>query len=203
MVQGAVDGAVNAADRHGRPHLVNHSFPRRPSRRGHTAAFKVLDSLFSAKHTSLQEAYALSLGAFRTALRKEQGVAVGTLAADARSRKGTTAAGGSRARSVGRARRVDAARRGRGDSRRVTRSVGRVREAVLREEPVAVPHPGPYDLTSEEYADDLDEVRSIGQLSTAQHAPATRRTLPRSGRRTPPRTTTLSGAGSSTSSRSM
>ena len=47
MVQGAVYGAVNATDRHGRPYLVNRSFPKAsPDAAAATAAFRVLDSLF-------------------------------------------------------------------------------------------------------------------------------------------------------------
>jgi hypothetical protein len=41
MVQGAVYGAVNAADRHGRPYLINRSFPKAsPDAAAATAAYK-------------------------------------------------------------------------------------------------------------------------------------------------------------------
>src|SRR5262245_28837866 len=47
MVQGAVYGAVNAADRHGRPYLVNRSFPKAsPDAAAATGAYKVLSALF-------------------------------------------------------------------------------------------------------------------------------------------------------------
>ncbi len=70
MVQGAVYGAVNAVDRHGRPYLVDRSYPKASAdAAAATAAFRVLDSLFSAtNHTALQTAYDASLlTRFRTA----------------------------------------------------------------------------------------------------------------------------------------
>src|SRR6478672_11372854 len=49
MVQGAVYGAVNAVDRHGRPYLINRSFPHgSDDAAAATAAFRVLDALFPA-----------------------------------------------------------------------------------------------------------------------------------------------------------
>jgi PAP2 superfamily len=85
MVQGAVYGAVNATDRHGRPYLVNRSFPKAsPDAAAATAAFRVLDSLFSATHhTTLQAAYDASLAAIPDGNSKDQGIEVGTMAADA------------------------------------------------------------------------------------------------------------------------
>jgi hypothetical protein len=61
---------------------------------------------------------------------------------------------------------------------------------------------GPYELTVRSTRPTTTR-SSCSARSTAQHAPPTRLTLPRSGRRTRPRTTTLSRAVSSTSSRSM
>ena len=62
MVQGAVYGAVNAVDRHGKPYLVNRSFPKASAdAAAATAAFHVLDSLFPAQHATLQAAYDDSL----------------------------------------------------------------------------------------------------------------------------------------------
>jgi hypothetical protein len=68
MAQGAVYGAVNAVDRHGKPYLVNRSFPKASANAAvATAAFRVLDSLFSATdHATLLAAYNVSLGRFRT-----------------------------------------------------------------------------------------------------------------------------------------
>src|SRR5512133_480482 len=85
MVQGAVYGAVNAIDRHGRPYLVDRSYPKASAdAAAATAAFRVLDSLFSAtNHTALQTAYDASLLAIPNGASKEQGIEVGGLAAAA------------------------------------------------------------------------------------------------------------------------
>ena len=62
MVQGAVYGAVNAVDRHGRPYLVMRSYPKASAEAAAaTAAFRVLDALFPAQHGTLQAAYDASL----------------------------------------------------------------------------------------------------------------------------------------------
>src|SRR3954452_5324349 len=59
MVQGAVYGAVNATDRHGKPYLVNRSFPKASTdAAAATAAYKVLAALFPS--ASLDTAYAAS-----------------------------------------------------------------------------------------------------------------------------------------------
>ena len=85
MVQGAVYGAVNAVDRHGRPYLVDRSYPKASANAAAaTAAFRVLDSLFSATdHAALQAAYDASLLAIPNGASKEQGIEVGEMAADA------------------------------------------------------------------------------------------------------------------------
>jgi hypothetical protein len=85
MVQGAVYGAVNAVDRHGKPYLVNRSFPKASAdAAAATAAFRVLDSLFSATHhATLLAAYNESLGAIPDGDRTDQGIAVGEMAAAA------------------------------------------------------------------------------------------------------------------------
>ena len=50
MVQGAVYGAVNAVDRHGRPYLVKHSYPKASAEAAAaTAAFRVLNTLSRAQ----------------------------------------------------------------------------------------------------------------------------------------------------------
>ena len=82
MVQGAVYGAVNAVDRHGRPYLVNRSYPKAsPDAAAATAAFRVLNTLFPS--AALQTAYDASLAAIPTGAAKESGIQVGTMAADA------------------------------------------------------------------------------------------------------------------------
>src|SRR5579862_7894391 len=84
MVQGAVYGAVNAVDRHGRPYLVSRSFPMAAKDAAvAAAAFTVLDTLFSGQHMSLQAAYDASLAAIPDGALKDNGVAVGLTAAQA------------------------------------------------------------------------------------------------------------------------
>jgi hypothetical protein len=84
MAQGAVYGAVNAVHRHGRPYLINRSFPHgSDDAAAATAAFRVLDTLFPAQHASLQDAYDTSLAAVADGPSKDVGVAVGTMAAEA------------------------------------------------------------------------------------------------------------------------
>src|SRR2546423_13305817 len=84
MVQGAVYGAVNATDRHGRPYLVVRSFPKASTdAAAATAAFRVLDALFPAQHSLLQSEYDASLAAISAGEAKSTGIEVGTMAADA------------------------------------------------------------------------------------------------------------------------
>ena len=82
MVQGAVYGAVNATDRHGRPYLVMHSYPKAsPEAAAATAAFRVLNTLFPS--AALQAAYDASLAGIPNGAAKTTGIEVGTMAADA------------------------------------------------------------------------------------------------------------------------
>jgi len=84
MVQGAVYGAVNAVDRHGKPYLVNRSFPKASLDAAvATAAFRVIDGTFSAQHATLLAAYNSSLAGIPDGSSKDQGIAVGTMASDA------------------------------------------------------------------------------------------------------------------------
>jgi len=84
MVQGAVYGAVNAADRHGKPYLVNRSFPMAgKDAAAATAAFVVLDTLFPGQHADLQAAYAASLLAIPDGPLEDNGAKVGRMAAEA------------------------------------------------------------------------------------------------------------------------
>jgi len=83
-VQGAVYGAANAVDRHGRPYLVERSFPGASLEAAvAAAAFRVLDGTFPAQHAALQAAYDSSLGGIPNGSSKDQGIAVGTMAAAA------------------------------------------------------------------------------------------------------------------------
>ena len=82
MAQGAVYGAVNAVDRHGKPYLVNRSFPKASAdAAAATAAFRVLNTLFPS--ATLQLAYDASLAGIPNGARKDQGIEVGEMAADA------------------------------------------------------------------------------------------------------------------------
>ena len=60
MVQGAVYGAANAVDRHGKPYLINRSFPKASEKAAiATAAYQVLNALFPS--SALDSAYAASI----------------------------------------------------------------------------------------------------------------------------------------------
>jgi hypothetical protein len=84
MVQGAVYGAANAVDRHGKPYLVNRSFPKASLDAAvASAAFGVIDGTFSGQHAALLAAYNSSLAAIPDGSSKDQGIGVGTMAADA------------------------------------------------------------------------------------------------------------------------
>jgi hypothetical protein len=84
MVQGAVYGAANAVDRHGKPYLVDRSFPKASLDAAvATAAFRVIDGTFSTQHATLQAAYDSSLAAIPDGSSKDQGIEVGRMAADA------------------------------------------------------------------------------------------------------------------------
>ena len=83
-VQGAVYGAANAVDRHGKPYLVDRSFPKASLDAAvATAAFRVIDGTFPAQHATLQAAYTASLAGIPDGAGKDQGIDVGTMAADA------------------------------------------------------------------------------------------------------------------------
>src|SRR4029453_15163413 len=84
MVQGAVYGAVNAVDRHGRPYLVGRSYPKASAEAAAaTAAFPVLDTLFPAQHATLQAADDASLAGGANGPRQASGSEGGTRAANA------------------------------------------------------------------------------------------------------------------------
>lgn len=84
MVQGAVYGAANAVDRHGKPYLVNRSFPKASLDAAvATAAYRVLDGTFSAQHATFLAAYNASLAGIPDGSSKDQGIDVGTMAAAA------------------------------------------------------------------------------------------------------------------------
>ena len=168
-VQGAVYGAANAVDRHGRPYLVNRSFPKASLDAAvATAAFRVIDGTFSAQHTALQTAYDASLAAIPDGSSKAQGIEVGRMAADAMLAQGhfnpivITCASGS----------------GPGDWQPLTGPTGLlcdptpwVRNAVpfLVQSADQFRTAGPYALDSPAYAADVNEVERWGAIdSTAR-----------------------------------
>jgi hypothetical protein len=170
MVQGAVYGGVNAVDRHGRPYLVDRSYPKASAdAAAATAAFRVLDSLFSAtSHAALQTAYDASLAAIPNGSSKEQGIEVGAMAADAMLAEGHD----------GRA--VIACTFGSGLPGVWQPLAGPTGDPlcdparwVANAEPFVLKSPshfrtaGPYPLGSAAYASDVDEVKSLGKIDSA------------------------------------
>jgi hypothetical protein len=168
MVQGAVYGAVNAVDRHGRPYLVERSFPKASvDAAAATAAFGVLDSLFSATHhASLQEAYDISLQGIANGKAKDTGIEVGNLAADAmlaEGHDGRTIIGctfGSGAA---------------GEWMPLAGPMGPLCDPaawVANAKPFVLKSPsqfrtaGPYALTSAEWTADFNEVKSLGAVGS-------------------------------------
>ena len=82
MTQGAVYGAANAIDRHGRPYLVQRSFPKGSLDAAvATAAYRVLDSTFPDQHATLTADYNASLAGVPDGSAKDTGVEVGEAAA--------------------------------------------------------------------------------------------------------------------------
>jgi hypothetical protein len=168
MVQGAVYGAVNAVDRHGRPYLVDRSYPKASAdAAAATAAFRVLDSLFSAtNHAALQAAYDASLAAIPNGASKEQGIEVGGLAADAmlaEGHDGRTVIGctfGSGLPGV-----WQPLAGASGPLCDPTPWVGNAKPFVLTS-PSQFRTAGPYPLGSDAYATDLAEVKSLGKIDS-------------------------------------
>jgi hypothetical protein len=84
MTQGAVYGAVNAIDRHGRPYLVQRRFPMASLDAAvATAAYRVLDTTFPAQHAALKAEYDVSLANIPDDSLKKTGATVGEAAAAA------------------------------------------------------------------------------------------------------------------------
>ena len=168
MVQGAVYGAVNAVDRHGRPYLVDRSYPKASADAAvATAAFRVLDSLFSATdHAALQAAYDASLLAIAPGASKNQGIEVGGLAADAMlaeghdSRTVITCTFGSGLPGVWQPLGPPGA-----PLCDPTVWVANAKPFVLKS-PSQFRTAGPYSLGSPEYAADLAEVKSLGKIDS-------------------------------------
>src|SRR5215212_1409047 len=165
MVQGAVYGAVDATDRHGRPYLVTRSFPKASSEAAAaTAAFGVLNALFPS--AALQTAYDQSLAAIPNGDAKDAGIEVGTMAADAMLAEGHHAA-----------RMVIGCTFGSGLPgvwQPLTGPTGAPvcdptpwvanAKPFLVESALQFRTPGPFAMTSTGYADDVNEVKDIGSL---------------------------------------
>lgn len=170
-VQGAVYGAANAVDRHGKPYLVDRSFPKASLDAAvATAAFRVIDGTFSSQHAALQAAYDASLAGIPPGNSKEQGIAVGTMAAEAMLAQGhfdpvvVPCVWGS----------------GPGVWQPLQGPTGPlcdptpwVANAVpfLIESSSQFRTAGPYALTSPEYAADFNEVKALGALNSTVRTP--------------------------------
>jgi PAP2 superfamily len=174
MVQGAVYGAVNATDRHGRPYLVNRSFPNAsPEAAAATAAFRVLDTLFQAQHATLQAAYDASLAGIPSGAAKETGIEVGTMAADAMLAEGhdgrvlMSCTFGTFVPGVWQPLATPT-----GDP--VCDPSPWVKDAkpFLVESGSQFRTPGPLALTSAAYAAEVNEVKAIGSLNSSTRTPA-------------------------------
>jgi PAP2 superfamily len=175
MVQGAVYGAVNAVDRHGRPYLVNRSYPKASAdAAAATAAFRVLDTLFPAQHDTLQAAYDASLAGIPNGASEDTGIEVGVMAADAMLAEGHHDGGALMSCTFGTfvpgvwQQLANAA----GDP--VCDPSPWVKDAkpFLVESASQFRTPGPLALTSAEYAAEVNEVKAIGSLNSSTRTPA-------------------------------
>jgi VCPO second helical-bundle domain len=170
MVQGAVYGAVNAADRHGRPYLINRSFPKAsPDAAAATAAYKVLSALFPSP--ALDSAYGASLTAIPDK-GEEQGKAVGEMAAAAMLAEGHDSAVpigcmfGTGAVGVWQPL-PDALGMPICDP---TVWVANAKPFLL-DSPSQFRTAGPYPVGSPEYAADFAEVKSLGRIDSTTRTP--------------------------------
>jgi hypothetical protein len=165
MVQGAVYGAVNAVDRHGRPYLVNRSFPKASAdAAAATAAYRVLSALFPS--VALDTAYAASLQVVPPGKSKEQGIEVGAIAADAMLAEGHDG------------RTVIGCTFGSGAAGEWTPLAGPTgplcdpapwvafAKPFVLSSPSQFRTPGPYDLTSAQWAADFNEIKSLGAVDS-------------------------------------
>jgi hypothetical protein len=166
MVQGAVYGAVNAVDRHGRPYLINRSFPMAAKdAAAAAAAYWVLHALFpSGGPVDLDAAYAASLLGIPDGPLKDNGIAVGRMAADAMLAQGHDD------------RQSMPCQVGSGIGQWEGPLPGQlcdptpwVKDATpfFLDSPSQFRTPGPYALTSDQYTDDFNEVKSLGEVNSS------------------------------------
>jgi hypothetical protein len=174
MVQGAVYGAVNAVDRHGRPYLVMRSYPKASAEAAAaTAAFRVLDTLFPAQHGTLQAAYDASLAGIPNGALEDKGIEVGTIAADAMLAEGhdgrvlMSCAFGTFVPGVWQPLAGPT-------GAPVCDPSPWVKDAVpfLVKSATQFRTPGPLALTSAAYAAEVNEVKAIGSLNSSTRTPA-------------------------------
>jgi VCPO second helical-bundle domain len=174
MTQGAVYGAVNAIDRHGRPYLVERSFPKASLDAAvATAAYRVLDTTFPDQHATLTAAYNSSLAGVPPGSAKDTGVEVGEAAAAAMLAQGHDARA-----VIGCAFGVFVP----GVWQPLAGPTGDplcdptpwVRDAptFLVNGPLQFRTAGPYALDSAAYAADYNEVKDLGSLNSATRTPS-------------------------------
>ena len=172
MVQGAVYGAVNAADRHGRPYLINRSFPKASAdAAAATAAYKVLSALYPGQQAAFDAAYAASLTAIPDQ-GEAQGKAVGEMAAAAMLAEGHNSAipigcmfGTGE---IGVWQPLPAP--GGGPACDPTVWVGNAKPFLL-DSASQFRTAGPYPVGSHEYAVDYAEVKSFGSIDSTTRTP--------------------------------
>ena len=174
MVQGAVYGAVNATDRHGKPYLVNRSFPKASAKAAAaTAAYRVLNALFPSG--TLDTAYAASLASVDDG-DKNQGIAVGAMAAAAMLAEGHDGRAGQFgcsfvAPSPGVWQPLPSPANPLVPACDPTSWVANAKPFVVTS-PSQFRTAGPYSLSSPEWAADYNEVKAIGSLTSATRTAA-------------------------------
>ena len=169
MVQGAVYGAVNAVDRHGKPYLINRSFPKASAEAAAaTAAYRVLSALFPSG--ALDTAYAASLQDVAPGEARTRESRSDRWRPTRCSRKDTTAAWSSGARSVPAP--PASGCRSPGPAGPLCDPSPWVADAkpFVLNSPSQFRTAGPYALTSAQWAADFNEVKSLAR-SIARHAP--------------------------------
>jgi hypothetical protein len=169
MTQGAVYGAVNAIDRHGRPYLVNRRYPKASAEAATAAAaYTVLDHLFPAQHATLKAAYDASLAAVPDGSSKTEGLGVGALAAETMLEEGhdgrvpILCAFGSGLPGVWQ----PLADAGGNPLCDPTPWVGNA-VPFLVESRTQFRSPGPYPLNSAAYTADFNEVKAVGSINSS------------------------------------